>query len=63
MALHRSVGDAALQAGNSEAIVKRHYLNTHTQEEGGEFFRIIPCKRLAVLSKPKKEQPAHLKAV
>ena len=63
VALHRSVGDAALQAGNSEAIVKRHYLNTHTREEGGEFFRVIPGKRLAVLAKPKKEQPAHLKAV
>jgi hypothetical protein len=63
VALHRSVGNAALQAGNSETIVKRHYLNTHTRDEGGEFFRIIPCKRLAVLSKPKKEQPAHLKAV
>ncbi len=28
VALHRSIGDAALQAENSEAIVKRHYLNT-----------------------------------
>lgn len=42
VALHRSIGDAALQAGNSESIVKRHYLNTHTREEGAEFFRIIP---------------------
>lgn len=42
VALHRSIGDAALQAGNSESIVKRHYLNTHTQEEGGEFFGIAP---------------------
>ena len=63
VALHRSIGDAALQAGNSEAIVKRHYLNTHTREEGGEFFRIIPGKRRAELAKPKKEQPAHLRAV
>jgi integrase len=63
VALHRSIGDAALQAGNSEAIVKRHYLNTHTREEGGEFFRIIPGKRRAELAKPKKEQPSHLRAV
>ena len=42
VALHRSVGDAALQAGNSESIVKRHYLNTHTEEEGGAFFGITP---------------------
>lgn len=63
VALHRSIGDAALQAGNSESIVKRHYLNTHTREEGCEFFRIIPGKRRAALAKQKKEQPAHLKAV
>lgn len=42
VALHRSVGDAALQAGNSETIVKRHYLNLHTREDGAKFFRIIP---------------------
>jgi hypothetical protein len=42
VALHRSIGDAALQAGNSEGIVKRHYLNTHTQEEGRYFFGINP---------------------
>lgn len=42
VALHRSIGDAALQAGNSESIVKRHYLNTHTREEGEEYFGIIP---------------------
>lgn len=63
VAMHRSIGDAALQAGNSESIVKRHYLNTHTREEGGEFFRIIPGKRRAELAKIKKEQPTHLRAV
>jgi len=63
VALNRSIGDAALQAGNSEAIVKRHYLNTHSREEGDEFFRIVPGKRRAVLSTPKKEQPTHLRAV
>lgn len=63
VALHRSIGDAALQAGNSESIVKRHYLNTHTREEGGEFFRIVPGKRRAELAKPAKKQPSHLRAV
>jgi len=66
VALHRSVGDAALQAGNSESIVKRHYLNTHTRDEGGEFFRIIPDMkhRRAVLA-PEAEVSAtpHLKAI
>ncbi len=62
VALHRSIGDAALQAGNSESIVKRHYLNTHTREEGGEFFRIIPAARKATLATPPKVKPkAHLK--
>jgi hypothetical protein len=42
VALHRSIGDVALQAGNSEAVVKRHYLNLHPREEGESFFSIIP---------------------
>lgn len=63
VALHRSVGDAALQAGNSESIVKRHYLNTHTREEGAEFFRIVPGRRRAELATaPAKSEP-HLKVV
>ena len=41
-------------------IVKRHYLNTHTQEEGGEFFRVAPDPktRRAVLSPEKETNPA-----
>ena len=66
VALHRSIGDAALQAGNSESIVKRHYLNTHTRDEGGEFFRVIPDmeKGVAVFA-PAQETSAtsHLKVV
>ena len=42
VALHRSVGDAALQAGNSETIVRRHYLNLHPKDDGGDFFKIAP---------------------
>lgn len=42
VALNRSVGDAALQAGNSEAIVKKHYLNLHPQSEGAAYFAIVP---------------------
>ena len=53
VALHRSVGDAALQAGNSEAIVKRHYLNLHPREDGSKFFSIYPhkTKRIAIIKK------------
>ena len=42
VALNRSVGYAALQAGNSENIVKKHYLNLHPVEEGQQFFNMIP---------------------
>ncbi len=63
VALHRSIGDAALQAGNSESIVKRHYLNTHTREEGSEFFRVVPGKHRAELAKVTKKQTTHLKVV
>jgi hypothetical protein len=52
VALHRSIGDAALQAGNSESMVRKHYLNLHTKEEGAVFFSIIPdlAARKATLS-------------
>ena len=43
VALHRSVGDAALQAGNSESMVKKHYLNVkRTREDGYAFFSLVP---------------------
>lgn len=42
VALHRSVGDASLQAGNSESVVKKHYLNLRPKEEGALFFSIVP---------------------
>jgi len=66
VAANRSIGDAALQAGNTESIVKRNYLNTHTREEGETFWRIVPDvgRRRAVLA---PEVPAdanpHLKAI
>lgn len=66
VAAHRSLGDAALQAGNSESIIKRHYLNLHPREEGGQFFRIVPDKerRRAVLASEKEANPnPHLKAI
>lgn len=66
VAVHRSIGDAALEAGNSESMVRTHYLNLHTREEGEEFFCIIPSTdtRRAVLSTPDTApSPAHLKAI
>lgn len=38
----RSVGDASLQAGNSESVIRRHYLDLKSTEEADEFWRILP---------------------
>ena len=43
VALHRSLGDASLQAGNSESVIRQHYLNVHPKEEGRAFFSLTPC--------------------
>jgi integrase len=38
----RSVGDASLQAGNSEAIIRKHYLDLKSVEEADKFWSIVP---------------------
>lgn len=43
----RSIAEAALQAGNSEEIIRRHYLDLKSQAEAEQFFGILP-QRLAV---------------
>jgi hypothetical protein len=43
VAKFRSMGDTALQAGNSEAIIKKHYLNLVSPEEADAFWRIVPA--------------------
>ena len=66
VALHRSVGDVALQAGNSESIVKKHYLNLRPREEGAVFFSIIPdleARKAIVSSHVTHPAPGALKAV
>ncbi|HVS52900.1 MAG TPA: hypothetical protein VHD62_11155 [Opitutaceae bacterium] len=42
VAKFKSVGEAALQAGNSEAMLKRHYLNLVSESEAAEFWSIVP---------------------
>jgi integrase len=42
VAKFRSIGEAAIQAGNSEAIIRRHYLNLKTQAEAEVFWSITP---------------------
>lgn len=42
VAAFRSVGDAALQAGNSEAVIRKHYLDLKSIEEADTFWQITP---------------------
>jgi len=42
VAKFRSIGEAAIQAGNSESIIRRHYLDLKTTAEAEEFFGILP---------------------
>lgn len=52
VAKFRSIGEAAIQAGNSEAIIRRHYLNLKTREEADKFFAIVPRAKTATSSQP-----------
>ena len=42
VAKFRSMGEAALQAGNSESIIRKHYLDLKTKDEAEAFFAILP---------------------
>ncbi|ATC63128.1 hypothetical protein CMV30_03685 [Nibricoccus aquaticus] len=42
----RSLGDAALQAGNSESIIRKHYLDLKNPGEAEQFFGIFPKKQV-----------------
>jgi hypothetical protein len=66
VAVQRSVGDVALQAGNSESIVRRHYLNLHPAEEGKTFFGIVPdlkSRRAVIDSKSMPKARNILRAI
>jgi hypothetical protein len=58
VAKFRSLGEAALQAGNSESIIRRHYLDLKTTVEAEAFFGIRPqrakssAKRVVVMPMP-----------
>ncbi len=65
VAKFRSMGEAALQAGNSESIIRKHYLDLKTPAEAEEFFGILPARQMpateaAPLAFP--PQPAALAA-
>lgn len=42
VAAFKSLGEAALEAGNSESIIRRHYLNLASDSEADAFWRIAP---------------------
>ena len=44
VAKFRSMGDTALQAGNSEAVIRKYYLDVKSPEEAERFFAIFPEK-------------------
>jgi hypothetical protein len=41
------MGEAALQAGNSESIIRKHYLDLKSPAEAERFFAIMPKHRAA----------------
>lgn len=50
VAAFRSVGAAALEGGNTEQVVRDHYLNLALSDEGEAFWRIAPATRLRVVA-------------
>lgn len=46
VAKFRSIGEAAIQAGNSEAIIRKHYLDMKSQTEAEAFYGIMPQRRV-----------------
>ena len=42
VAKFRSIGEAAIQAGNSESIIRRHYLDLKNAAEAEQFWAILP---------------------
>jgi integrase len=58
VAKFRSMGEAALQAGNSESIIKKHYLDLKSPSEASQFFDILPKHAKPAVSVPAKAKPA-----
>jgi integrase len=52
VAKFRSIGEAAIQAGNSESIIRRHYLDLKTTAEAEEFWSILPRHQASAVNSP-----------
>ena len=46
VAKFKSLGDAALQAGNSETMIRRHYLNLVSEADAKKFWAITPSAQM-----------------
>ena len=57
---YRSLGEAALQAGNSESIIRKHYLDLKSTAEADDFFGILPTNKAALKSDPSTSTASHL---
>ena len=62
VAKFRSLGAAALQAGNSEAIIKKPYLDLKSAAEAKQFFSIRPKRadKAATVAVPAAQMPPVL---
>jgi hypothetical protein len=52
VAKFRSIGEAALQAGNSESIIRKHYLDLKSPAEAEQFFGILPQGGISTVAFP-----------
>ena len=52
VAKFRSIGEAALQAGNSESIIRKHYLDLKSPAEAEQFFGILPQNGTSTVAFP-----------
>ncbi len=57
VAKFRSIGEASLQAGNSESIIRKHYLDLKTTEEAEQYFGILP-KHASAPAVPTTDAPS-----
>jgi integrase len=46
VAKFRSIGEAAIQAGNSEGIIRRHYLDLKSADEADDYWSILPQRAI-----------------
>jgi hypothetical protein len=52
VAKYRSMGEAALQAGNSESIIRKHYLDLKSRAEAEQYFNILPHGGTNIIAMP-----------